>query len=47
MTYVDAGEGVISIATRDSDGLKFVKERGACVSTQRVGQERDFEVFWC
>ena len=47
MTYVDAGAGVISIAAKDSDGLKFVKDNGTCVSTQRVGQESDFEVFWC
>ncbi|GEM_PF-3539585 len=47
MTYVDAGVGEISIAVKDNDGLYFVKDRGTCVSTQRVGQERDFEVFWC
>jgi hypothetical protein len=47
MTYVDAGAGVISIATRDSDGLKFVKERGAYTQVQKVGQESGFEVFWC
>jgi len=47
MTYVDAGAGVISIAIEDIDGLKFVKDLGTCVSTQKVGFERDFEVFWC
>jgi hypothetical protein len=44
---VDAGAGVISIAVKDTDGLKFVKDMGTCVSTQKVGQESDFEVFWC
>jgi hypothetical protein len=47
MTYVDAGAGVISIAVKDSDGLMFVKDYGNQVQTQKVGQESDFEVFWC
>jgi hypothetical protein len=47
MTYVDAGEGVISIATKDGTGLKFVKDYGGQVQTQTVGPESGFEVFWC
>jgi hypothetical protein len=47
MTYVDAGEGIISIAVKDSDGLKFVKDYGDQIQTQKVGQEEDFLVFWC
>jgi hypothetical protein len=47
MTYVDAGEGIIALATRDGTGLKFVKDYGDQVQTQTVGQEEDFLVFWC
>lgn len=46
MTYVDIGKGIVSIAIRDNDGLKFVKKHGASIQTQKVGEENDFSIFW-
>jgi hypothetical protein len=51
MTYVDAGDGVVGIAPQGNDGLIITKTRynatGAYTSTRTLGQESDFEVFWC
>jgi hypothetical protein len=46
MIYVDAGAGIISIAIEDSNGLEFVKDYGNQLLIQKVGQERDFLIFW-
>jgi transposase len=46
MTYVDAGEGIISIAAKDSDGLKFVKDYDNQIQIQEIGNENKYKIFW-
>jgi hypothetical protein len=46
MTYVDAGRGIIGIATKSNDGLRFIKNCGNYQSTSKVLYEENFLIFW-